>query len=360
MKLYNHYEVLISCPSDVEGLGYPQTVDETLEKFNREIGEFLQINLESKFWKKDTYGVVGISAQDAINNQLVTRCDICVAIFYQRFGTPTEKFLGATEEEILNMANDGKPVFVFFIKSPTVSSDHESMNQYTKLLEFMGKIRPKSLYTEIENDISVFSNILYQKLKNYYKEYTKNELLNFNNVPLFSYPDFNMKERLIMAKHDVFINGITINVIIKFRNVFESLLKHGVKIKILTINKNASLNSVLDFYFGKQCEKQTYNKYAKEIINTYEHLKDIPDFQQYYQKGLIEFKSTKSIISTSFIGIDLEKNGQIQAVMYQYKTEVTNCPAIYITKKDNAKWFENFHNIIKNMWNDAIDVDIYN
>lgn len=60
------------------------------------------------------------------------------AIFWTRFGTPTDKYGSGTEEEIEEMLSAGKQVFMYFLDAPKNPSKVD-MEQYKKLENFKEK-----------------------------------------------------------------------------------------------------------------------------------------------------------------------------------------------------------------------------
>ncbi|MBN2878389.1 MAG: hypothetical protein JXN65_02055 [Clostridia bacterium] len=164
------YNLLISCPNDVQE--EVKKVYEKVDVFNRTIGNNLNIRIDSKHWKRDSYPQSGGSPQDLLNKQLVANCDFAVAIFRNRFGTPTDDYDSGTEEEIELLLNDGKQVFLYFYKP---INDIESIKgeQYNKVIEYRKEYESSRKgiaheYTDIENFGDKFFNHLtmycYQKI----------------------------------------------------------------------------------------------------------------------------------------------------------------------------------------------------
>lgn len=52
------------------------------------------------------------NAQELLNQQFIHYCDAGIALFANRFGTPTEKYDFGTEKEIEDMISLGKQVFI--------------------------------------------------------------------------------------------------------------------------------------------------------------------------------------------------------------------------------------------------------
>lgn len=142
------YDLLISCPGDVSE--YIDVIRECIENFNRYIGQLNNAEIVAKHWTTDSYPQSGDKPQELLNKQFVRDCDAAVAIFWTRFGTPTDKYGSGTEEEIEEMFAENKQVFMYFLDSPIEPSkiDHE---QHQKVLAFRDKCKDKGIYSTISN-----------------------------------------------------------------------------------------------------------------------------------------------------------------------------------------------------------------
>jgi hypothetical protein len=127
------YDLLISCPGDV--VEYLDVIKESVESFNRVFGRINNIEIVTKHWSTDSYPQSGDKPQELLNKQLVRDCDAAVALFWTRFGTPTDKYASGTEEEIEEMLSAGKQVFMYFLDVP-VNPSQVDMEQYKKIIDF--------------------------------------------------------------------------------------------------------------------------------------------------------------------------------------------------------------------------------
>lgn len=142
------YELLISCPGDVK-----QEVDiihEIVQQFNSQFSATLKIRIQERHWKKDAYPASGDKPQNVLNKQFVRDCDAAIAIFWTRFGTPTDEYGSGTEEEIEQMIADNKQVFMYFSDVPLSPSETDS-EQYKKIQQFREKYKDKGLYRTYSN-----------------------------------------------------------------------------------------------------------------------------------------------------------------------------------------------------------------
>ena len=81
------YRVLIASPRDVED--ERKIVREEIARWNTMHAESMAIVLLPIGWETDATPDSGVSAQAAINRQLVDNCDLLIGIFWTRIGTPT-------------------------------------------------------------------------------------------------------------------------------------------------------------------------------------------------------------------------------------------------------------------------------
>lgn len=95
------YDLLLSCPGDVTD--YLEIIKESVESFNRTFGNLNNIEVVTKHWSTNSYPESGDKPQELLNKQFVRDCDAAVAVFWTRFGTPTDKYGSGTEEEIEEM-----------------------------------------------------------------------------------------------------------------------------------------------------------------------------------------------------------------------------------------------------------------
>ena len=144
-KMKTEYDLLISCPGDVEG--EVKIIERIVKKFNDTYSDILSIRLNTKHWSNSSYNQSGGKAQALLNKQFIHECDAAIAVFWTRFGVPTDKYSSGTEEEIEDMLAAGKQVFLYFCEKP---------------------IDPKLLLDDI-------AHMQYQKVKDYQKKYSDAE-----------------------------------------------------------------------------------------------------------------------------------------------------------------------------------------
>lgn len=116
------YDLLISCPGDIHS--ELPLINKAVEEFNSLFSDTLGISIRTKHWSKNAYAQSGGKPQALLNGQFVKDCDAAVALFWTRFGTPTDEYGSGTEEEIEIMLGSGKQVFMYFSDKPISPSRH--------------------------------------------------------------------------------------------------------------------------------------------------------------------------------------------------------------------------------------------
>lgn len=159
------YQLLISCPGDVKD--EVQIIKDAVSKFNSAFTDTLNITIQERHWSKDAYPATGGKAQELLNKQLVDKCDAAVAIFWTRFGTPTDEYHSGSEEEIERMIKSGKNVFLYFSNVPAPPSSIDS-EQYQKVKEYKEKFKKgKGLYWEY-SAIDEFKELFYAHITQHF------------------------------------------------------------------------------------------------------------------------------------------------------------------------------------------------
>lgn len=122
-------------------------------------GEYKDIVLRTRYWKDDSFAQSGGKAQELLNKQIVETSDLAVAVFWTKFGEPTEHYASGTEEEIETMISNGKQVFVYFLDKP-ISPSTLNSKEYKKIINFKKKYCGQGIYVTVKDEIKLESDIL--------------------------------------------------------------------------------------------------------------------------------------------------------------------------------------------------------
>ncbi len=159
------HKVLISAPGDIDQDDEVKIVKSIIENFNRIYGDRQGIILTAKYWRDDAYASMAGPPQSVINSQVVDDCDAVVAIFWTRFGSPTEMYGSGTEEEIERLRRDGKQVFLYFSERP-VKPGYDQM-QWEKVCAFKDRVKKQGLYFTY-SDLNEFETLIERHLTGHF------------------------------------------------------------------------------------------------------------------------------------------------------------------------------------------------
>ena len=144
----NVVKVMIASPSDVAQ--ERRLMRDVIQEWNVIHAEDRNIVLMPVGWETNSSPDMGDRPQAILNKQLLTTCDLLVAVFWARLGTPTGVAASGTVEEINEHLAAGKPVMIYFSSAP-VRLDSVNAEQYERLRTFKEELRQKGLIDEYED-----------------------------------------------------------------------------------------------------------------------------------------------------------------------------------------------------------------
>lgn len=140
------YNVFIASPSDTKK--ERDIVSKLIDEWNVLHSELHGITLKSMRWEKDTVPVLGASAQQAINSQLLDKADFLIGIFNKKFGVPTDEYPCATAEEIERHMDSGKPGMLFFCNGKVTRDEVFNNDDLRNIEDLKIKYQSKTFYME--------------------------------------------------------------------------------------------------------------------------------------------------------------------------------------------------------------------
>lgn len=168
-------KVMYGCPEDAEK--FIRAIDDGLADFNSKYGTKFGVELEGRYWKRDTYAVAE-NAQKAINKQLCEECNMLISVFYKDIGSAVSSSKPGTIEEIEYFRKREKQAFVF-LYSGTLEIDISNSEKMKKAVEYfkvLSEQRRKIYYKEYKDENDLKEQIV-KNLRLYY-EAQKNEKKN--------------------------------------------------------------------------------------------------------------------------------------------------------------------------------------
>jgi hypothetical protein len=154
------YRVLIASPSDLTE--ERQVATEAINDWNAQHAAAESIVLLPVKYETHAFPQVGIRPQQAINDQLVSKCDILIGMFWTKFGTDTGVAESGTVEEIDQFVAAGKPAMLYFSNRP-VSPDKVDPAQQARLKKFQQETYKTALVGKF-SDLAELRNILLRDL----------------------------------------------------------------------------------------------------------------------------------------------------------------------------------------------------
>jgi hypothetical protein len=127
------YRVLIASPSDLNE--ERQAVTDAINEWNAEHAAAEGVVLLPVRWETHAQPATNVRPQQAINDQLVTRSDILIGMFWTRFGSDTGVAESGTAEEIDQFVAANKPAMLYFSRRP-IDPAKIDLDQHKKLKAF--------------------------------------------------------------------------------------------------------------------------------------------------------------------------------------------------------------------------------
>lgn len=139
------YDVLIASPSDVrEERDAVELAILEWNAMNTELG----VVLRPVRWERDSIPLLGKPPQEALNEQFVGLCDLGIAFFWSRIGSPTQNAKSGTVEEVELLMKLGRPVLLYFSsRTPPEDADPE---QLAALAAFREEMQQGGLFDQFE------------------------------------------------------------------------------------------------------------------------------------------------------------------------------------------------------------------
>lgn len=140
--------VIIASPGDVSQ--ERRIVRDVIDEWNAINAEERSLVLMPKGWESHSFPEMGERPQEVINKQILNNCDLLIAVFWTRLGSPTGEAPSGTVEEIQEHLKADKPAMIYFSSAPA-RPDRVDSAQYTALKEFKEACRKNGLVEEYDS-----------------------------------------------------------------------------------------------------------------------------------------------------------------------------------------------------------------
>ena len=312
-KKVTRYDLLISCPGDAAGV--VGIIKSVVEEFNQQFSDALGIDIRCRYWKDSAYAESGGKPQDLLNKQIVIPSDLAVAVFKNRFGSPTDKYGSGTEEEIEKMLSEGKQVFVFFDETPVKLSEID-LNEYEKVQDFKERYKDKGIFwlfsseEEFRKLFRAHITQFFMALSNDGDEESK------SNLVIRSCRNGKIEEEVRLSAFDMgkFISSE------RLRTQLKEKIEHIKNNKIL---KSTIPEQPIKIFAGKRVE---IDNRTKEIIKAVSQTLEISIDDVFFDVGNIT--ESPWISSMPFGGVELSGTSEEKA---KYKAIISLSEMIYTT-----------------------------
>lgn len=162
--------VMIASPGDVAT--ERQNIRNVIDEWNTIHAQDRQIVLLPMGWETHASPMMGDRGQAIINKQILEHCDLLVAVFWTRLGSPTGEASSGTVEEITKHLDAGKPAMIYFSNAP-VRPDSVDEDQYRALRDFKKECQRRGLtesYDSLEEFRAKFARQLTQTVLRQFKD----------------------------------------------------------------------------------------------------------------------------------------------------------------------------------------------
>lgn len=155
------FNVMIASPGDVAS--ERAMIRDAVYEWNAVHSISRRIVLMPVGWETHASPDMGATAQEVINQQVLDKCDLLVGVFWTRIGTPTERHISGSVEEIEEHIAKGKPAMLYFSSQPVVM-DSVDLDQFQKLKSFKSSCLSRGLCETYDN-YSEFKEKFYRHLQ---------------------------------------------------------------------------------------------------------------------------------------------------------------------------------------------------
>lgn len=206
------YNCILISPNDVSE--ERESLTELIVSWNAHIGNSLGSRVELIKWESHSTPEYGKPAQSVLNDQLLEKCDLGVAIFWSKLGSPTNEYPSGSVEEIYKLVEKGKPIIIYFCSRP-IPQEKLKDDQFAKLQEVKNKFEKEGLIayykdiTELREQFQLHLTSQVSKLLARDKNYQNNP-----QVLTAPIPDVKIKVQNAVGYHPMsgYINFISVDI----------------------------------------------------------------------------------------------------------------------------------------------------
>lgn len=155
MRFVREVRCLIASPTDVKG--DREEVRKAINLWNAHAGREFGVRIEPVMWETHSIPEAGQHPQAAINRQIVDDCDMCIALFWSKLGSPTSGHESGTVEELERTVERGLPALVYFC-TRNLPNDTDP-EQLRRLRDYKTKIKNSVKWGDYSTEDSLGKHI---------------------------------------------------------------------------------------------------------------------------------------------------------------------------------------------------------
>lgn len=141
-RTVTEYRCLLISPSDVAA--ERDALAALMQWWNAQIGSALGARVDLVRWETHSAPDLSDAAQTVLNQQIVAGCDLGIALFWSRVGTPTSGHESGSLEEIHRLLDEGARVMVYF-KGDAIPQAQIDLGQLERLQQVKAHLMEKGV-----------------------------------------------------------------------------------------------------------------------------------------------------------------------------------------------------------------------
>lgn len=328
MKKVNVLRVFLASPGDVKA--EREMIFTLKDDLDVLIGKDKNIKFEIINWERNTYPGKGEDAQDVINEQIGDEYDIFIGIFWQRFGTPTNRHESGTVEEYENAKikyendSDNTHILMYF-KTQEVDLYSIDLEQFSKVKEFKNRIaKEEGIYYSTFDKTEDLKNLIQLNLSNLIRDkFSKKRKINSSKNLKKQKLSYELPEKL--DKYELLAKKIDEgNYNIEYENLLEDIGNTTGFLYDL-VSSITKISDIMKFFTLKTTEK----------TKQFDRVNNIKDEK-------LKLSRTKKI--SNDYSLDLDKYSEdFENILPEFKEAINNSIQSYseiVMKTVNLKGFD--------------------
>jgi len=327
MQPVNLVRVFIASPSDVtpERDAAVQVIYEWNAAFS--LGQ--RAAIEAVRMETHAEAALGRHPQELINRQLLDCCDLLIAIFWSKLGSPTPTAVSGTVDEIEEFCRlkGSENVLLFFADKD--SPKDVKLQDLKRLDKFKDDIKTKGLFIPYK-DVEEFQKVLRHQLDMRMQQFTiPKGVLVSHGTPMVALESDGAGTRIdefrslrAQAQHSLYVMGVGMTLFSADVTLMHSLISKGLSIRLLMIDpvviassrrrraqKDSPDVSIMEDSFSSYFSRKGY---GNDVRSSLSRLKErVAEAGKAAGAGSIELRTYPYFIPMNFTAVDESHSGKV-------------------------------------------------